>query len=307
MNLFYFAAIDLNKSGAASRHTLEICNHLAQLGHRIWLFVPYFSSPTSELLHPNIQVIPILVFRISKQLVASALFYLILPLVAWRYFIKLHPQVVYTRASFLDFIAIGPLSLFFSFDYVAELNGIRSLETTGSIMKRRLIALLERLSMRLCDKAIGVTPELRQWAIKTGNLQLEQTAAIGNGVPIDLFHPEPALESKQALNLDPDKQYLNFTGSLKPWHGVHHLLEALPTILAQFPTEVCLLIVGDGPERKRLMYLAQQIGISHAVKWVGTVANQDVPLYINASEICLAPINYDRNINTRKWALMISG
>ena len=297
MNLFYFAALELGQSDAANRHTLEMCHHLAQRGHQILLFVPFKrSSPTT--LHPNIQIIPVPVLYSRKMLLTTLSFYLALPWSSWRHFVHLRPEIVYTRAGFLDCIAIAPLRLFFKFTYVAELNGIRSLETEGNVMKRRLVAWLERLSIRLCDKAIGVTPELCQWAIETGRLRPEQTAAIGNGVPVKLFHPMPSAEAQHILGLDLNVRYLNFTGSLKPWHGTQTLIQALPDILIEFPTGVRLLIVGDGPEKERLMKLAQQLGVHHVIDWIGQVSIQKVPFYINASEICLALFTLERNIQT---------
>ncbi len=298
MNFFYFSGVDLEQSDAASRHTLEICNNLAQRGHHILLFVPHNHPPVVKSLHSSIQLVPVPVRYGHIPLLISILFYLALPWTSWRYFRQIKPEIVYTRASFLDFIAIAPLQLFFKFSYVAEINGIRSMETSNNTAKRWVIAWFERLSMRLCDKAIGVTPELCQWAINQGRLQAKQVIAIGNGVPTELFYPIPAEQIKKLLNLDLNKRYLNFTSSLKAWHGTRLLIKALPVILAEFPDDVCLLIVGDGPERQSLTDLAHQIGVNEAIHWVGSVSIEEVPQYINASELCLAPFVLERNVKT---------
>lgn len=297
MKLFYLAAIELGRPDAANRHTIEMCNHLAQRGHQIFLFVPFKRSPLTTL-HPNIQIIPVPVFYCRKQLITSLSFYLSLFWSFGRHFIRLRPQVVYTRASYLDVITIAPLRLFFKFTYVAEVNGTRSLETKGNVVKRHLVARLERLSMVLADKAIGVTPALRQWAIVIGKLKSEQTVTIGNGVNVEQFYPIQSSQARSVLGLDKNVRYLTFTCSLKPWHGTRFLIEALSDILSEFPSGVRLLIVGDGPEKLRMIKLARRLGVNHAIDWIGQVSSNKVPLYINAGEICLAPFSLERNAQT---------
>lgn len=295
--MFYFAALELGRYDAANRHTLEVCQHLAQRGHHILLFAPFRRSP-STTLDPKIQIIPVPVHYGPKQLLTSLTYYLALPWVAWRFFLRLRPKIVYCRASFLDFIAISVLRIFFGFTCVAELNGIRSLETTGNLAKRYLIAWMERISIGFYDKAIAVTPGLREWVFRAGKLLPEQTATIGNGVNVELFHPIPSLHAKQLLGLDLNLRYLTFTSSLKPWHGNQILIEAMLTILREFPSGIRLLIVGDGPEKLRMVELARRLGVNHAIEWIGRVSINKVPLYINAGEICLAPFTVERNVQT---------
>jgi glycosyltransferase involved in cell wall biosynthesis len=297
MMIFYFAALELGKPDAANRHTIEVCQHLAQCGHQILLFAPFKRSPKTTL-DPRIQIIPVPVYYCQKQLIISLSYYFFLPWVAWRYFVRLHPKVVYCRSSFLDFIAVSVLRIFFRFTYVAEINGIRSLETTESYTKRYLISWMERISIGLCDKAIAVTPELREWVLKIGKMRVEQTETIGNGVSVELFHPIPSLQAKQLLGLDLNMRYLTFTSSLKPWHDNQILIEALSKILSEFPSGIRLLIVGDGPEKMRLVELARRLGVNHAIDWIGRVSINKVPLYINAGEICLAPFTVERNVQT---------
>jgi len=297
MELFYLAAIELGRPDAANRHTIEMCNHLAQRGHQIFLFVPFKRSPLTTL-HPNIQIIPVPVFYCGKQLITSVSFYIALFWFFWRHFIRLRPQVVYTRASYLDAITIAPLRLFFKFTYIAEVNGIRSLETKENIVKRRLVARMERLSMVLANRAICVTPALRQWAIEVGKLKPEHTITIGNGVNVKQFYPITSSKACPILGMDTNMRYLTFTCSLKPWHGTRFLIKALPGILSEFPNGIRLIIVGDGPEKAIMVKLSQQLGVNHAIDWIGQVSINKVPLYINAGEICIAPFSLGRNTKT---------
>lgn len=50
-----------------------------------------------------------------------------------------------------------------------------------------------------------------------------------------------------------------------------------------------LLIVGDGPILEELRAVAAEAGVSSCVIFTGGVAYEDVPRYINASDVCAAP------------------
>ena len=304
MRIFYFASVQLGRADAANRHVHGVCNHLAERGHQISLFVPFRRSP-STALHPGVRIITVPALFSGGLFFTTLSFYLALPWWSFRHFLRLRPLVIYTRASFLDWIPIALLHLFFKFAYIAELNGIRSMETQGGVLKRCLIAWQERLSLRLCHGVIGVTHERCQWAVETGKLRPKQTAIIGNGVSTDLFRPMPSADAGRILGLEPNIQYLNFTGSLKSWHDTKTLIQALPTILAKLLLDVRLLIVGDGPEKIPLMKLARQLDVDCAINWIGLVPIHRVPLYINASEVCLAPFTLERNSRTGTSPLKI--
>jgi glycosyltransferase involved in cell wall biosynthesis len=62
------------------------------------------------------------------------------------------------------------------------------------------------------------------------------------------------------------------------------LLEAWCSVLAQVPDGL-LLVVGDGPARVKLEELTLQLGIDHAVRYLGAIYDEDrlAPLFLTAS------------------------
>ena len=297
MKLFYFSNIHLGRSDAGNRHTVEICNGLTKLEHSVRLFVPLVAERAKTTLDASILVTPVPNPIKKPQLLASLLFYILLPFRAFPLIRKEKPEIIYTRSNFLEILTILPLKLFFNFTYTAELNGIRSLETSHSQIKRTLTKILERLSLQLMDKVIAVTPEIGDWAIQTGKLHVNNVAIIGNGVNTNLFHPILINEAKIKLNLEININYLNFTSSLKAWHDTRTIFQALPKIVLKFPNTK-LLVAGDGPEKQQLMDLANELNVSTAIIWLGFVPVELVPIYINASVICLAPFSVERNLQT---------
>jgi glycosyltransferase involved in cell wall biosynthesis len=70
----------------------------------------------------------------------------------------------------------------------------------------------------------------------------------------------------------PRNRYCLYVGALESRKGVWLVLHAL----ARTPCDVRLRIVGDGPERKRLMDLARQLGIEARVEFLGHASRDAV-------------------------------
>jgi glycosyltransferase involved in cell wall biosynthesis len=91
------------------------------------------------------------------------------------------------------------------------------------------------------------------------------------GVDTDLFHPTPEL-------CDPTR--LIHAASLVGVKDQATLLRAV----ARLP-DVTLDIAGEGVERARLVMLAEQLGISHRVNFLGAVTHLEMPTYYRRSAL----------------------
>jgi phosphatidylinositol alpha-1,6-mannosyltransferase len=78
------------------------------------------------------------------------------------------------------------------------------------------------------------------------------------------------------------------------------LLRALPAILRSVP-DAALLIVGDGPDRKRLEAITDREGVRAAVRFSGPVAWADLPAYYDAGQVFAMPCR------TRRKGLDVEG
>jgi len=81
---------------------------------------------------------------------------------------------------------------------------------------------------------------------------------------------------------------IGFVGSLKPWHGLMHLVEAF-SILNQRAGNWRLLIVGDGPERQHLEENLEARGLRHLVTFSGAVNPDQVPRLLASMDVAVAP------------------
>src|SRR5262249_11985280 len=107
---------------------------------------------------------------------------------------------------------------------------------------------------------------------------------IANGVNPNRFSgkTEPALPTPEGVFT------VGFLGTLKAWHGLPVLIEAFDLLHARFP-DTRLLIVGDGPERQRLVADVESRGLSSVVLFAGAVAWDTVPAWLASMDVAVAP------------------
>lgn len=111
------------------------------------------------------------------------------------------------------------------------------------------------------------------------------------GVDLACFAPAPVSRAADVLTL-------GIVKSLAPKYGVDLLLHAFAGLLATDEVRACprvcrLLVVGDGPQRKELVALSQQLGIATHTEFIGAVAHADVPRWLNRMDIYAAPSTLD--------------
>jgi glycosyltransferase involved in cell wall biosynthesis len=144
------------------------------------------------------------------------------------------------------------------------------------------------------DKIIAVTPGIKANLEKIYNIPGGKIVVVSNGANTSLFKPLNQETCKKELGLDAEISYVSFVGNFAPWQGVEYLIKAAPLILPQFP-KCRFLIVGDGIMKNELIKLAKELGVEDKFIFTGVVAYFRVPLYINASDACVAPFIFARN------------
>lgn len=131
-----------------------------------------------------------------------------------------------------------------------------------------------RTQLAAADVVACVSEPVAQWVRERmpegAHAQLVVTP---NGVNTDRIQPVEAASEPVVV----------FAGTLKPWHGMEHLVDA--AALAR--REWRLRVVGDGPQRESLQARAAEAGV--AVDWVGAVAPDEVPRHLAGAMVAVAP------------------
>ena len=179
------------------------------------------------------------------------------------------PDVVYERYALTAFAGAW-LARDIGVPFVLEVNAPLASEEQG-FRNLRLGALaygIERMLLRRADRVIVVSRALHEWVVSHG-VPAERVLVLPNaGVAGWSVSESDARAVRAREGLDDDAFVVGFCGSLKPWHGVTHLLEAAARA-AETIHNLRVLIVGDGPERQALERRAAALGVSYRTRFVG--------------------------------------
>jgi phosphatidylinositol alpha-1,6-mannosyltransferase len=111
---------------------------------------------------------------------------------------------------------------------------------------------------------------------------------IAPGIDTEHFAPQAsAQELRASLGLG-DKKVIVSVGRLVHRKGQDSLIAALPEILQSHP-EAHILMVGEGPYRKRLEKLVKDLKLEGAITFIGRIQHTDLPRYICAGDIFAMP------------------
>ncbi|MFQ5449625.1 MAG: glycosyltransferase family 4 protein [Nitrospinaceae bacterium] len=284
MRLFYFARIDLGIENAGSRHVLEFCRQFAAMGHSVTLFVPDLGKRKSAEGFSVIYV-PVL---FPKPALTFFTFYFSLFFHFLYYYFKIRPEIVYTRHQQMEWIVTW-LRLIFSYVYVVEINGLSRVEWKIHSKPEwafRVIYAMEWLVFHLADKLVSVSAPIRDILCEDYGLKRDRFLVASNGANAEVFRPMDPKECRKRLHLDEEGKYLVFIGSFQKWHGLHQVILAIPELTKNIPG-IHLLIVGDGPERAAIENLISRYNVKDYVTLYGEKPFEELPFYINASDICL--------------------
>ncbi|WP_330986130.1 MULTISPECIES: glycosyltransferase family 4 protein [Enterobacterales] len=136
-----------------------------------------------------------------------------------------------------------------------------------------------RQVLKNADTLIAVSPGVKSW-LETLPETANKTHVVANGVDPTRF-PIPMPSTRQHA-------VIGFLGSLKPWHGIHTLIEAFD-LLHQRGRPVRLSVVGDGPEYPLIHQQLAQRGLLPFCHFSGAVENARVPDLLAQMDIAVAP------------------
>ena len=143
-----------------------------------------------------------------------------------------------------------------------------------------LLHKFERLQWRAADR-IWVNSHELESIIGKDLETTERITCIPHGIKLDEFKPAPRRPDDETVTVV-------FVGSFYHWHGAEQLIDAFAIAREQVPN-LRLCLIGDGLTRPASEAKARQLGVSDAVEFTGWIARDQVPDYLAASDIGVAP------------------
>ena len=158
---------------------------------------------------------------------------------------------------------------------------------------------LDRWTDRLVSLHVCVSEGVRQFAITHGGLRAEKLRVIPNGVDAERFASASPVDLSQ-FGIPAGAWTLVTVGRLTVQKGHDELLGAVAPLLIEDP-QMHLLIVGEGPERETLDWLADSFGVSGQLHLPGFQA--DIPGILKSCQAFVLPSRWEGMPNALLEAL----
>ena len=287
--LFMIADTPLDSKDAQSTHVIEIFNNLTEYIN-VYLFIPRPKRKMMVSKSKNIITVPI---PLQIKVLSDIIYQILLFFYLFYYSLKLSPNIIYVRFSEFS-IAPVFISKILNIPLIIEVNGLIVDEIKVRNKQQKLyiniyikiVKIVEKFNYIFAQKIITVTSGIRDYIRKSYQIPNEKLIVINNGANINLLKPININKVRKRLKMDFNTNYVCFVGSLVPWQGVEYLTLSAPLILKEFPNTK-FLIVGDGRMKEKLIELVEKMKVSDKFIFTGAVPYEKVPLYINASDICV--------------------
>lgn len=282
--------------GAEGIHIGEMINAFESLGHQVMLVCPWTAKKTQGL---NRQQAVVKAKGISwagklwlKQFAEILYNAVSFFRVGWAC-IVFRPDFIYERYS--AYHCGGVLaSCLLGRPLVLEVNATYSGKFGSRFPIHFPIALrfFERKALRNATLVVVVSQALKECVVQQG-VDPDRILVLPNAInekkcAIAIEKPPSSLEDlRKKVGLQSDF-IVGFVGSLRKWHGIDFLIEAIPSILRQCPT--CqFLIIGSGEMEEELKSFVRKEGLQSEVKMHPGIEHDSVFEYLRLMTIGLMP------------------
>jgi glycosyltransferase involved in cell wall biosynthesis len=203
----------------------------------------------------------------------------------------------------------------FRLKYFFEVNDdpYRQLHHTGFRLlfrlKSKIAIKIDELNLRGCDKAFIITDEIRDKILgKNPRLNYEKLITLNSGANTKLLKPLNKYECCRKIGIDPCKNYVGFLGTIFNHSGLNVLISCAKQILCKV-SDAEFLIFGDGPQKASLIEKAKRSGLDKKLKFFGQIDYPDIPVFLGATDICVAPFlaTCDTNSSTKIFDYLSCG
>lgn len=159
-------------------------------------------------------------------------------------------------------------------------------------LRDRLFMLIYAYILRRCDLVIfGSEAQRRLW-LRKYRLSPQKCTLVYNGVDAEYFteslqSSESTASLRASLGVDEDTIVIGCVAHLRPEKSHEDLLAAMKCLAEPSNPKAVLLLVGDGPEDRKLRVYAEDNGLSERVRFCGRAS--DVRPYLELFDIFVLP------------------
>jgi len=287
LRILYAGTVDLAAHRGDTLRFLHLANALCNLGHR--MDIVGLNEP-AHAIHPAASI-----FSLPRSMVKGSTLINDIRLI-WKLFLltaQSHYDVFYQCGIPLANRMMHARKI----PAILEINGSRldELHLRGfSPFRLKVHQLRETETLKFASHYICITEGIRDKVVDQYQVKRWRCTVIPNAADTGLFHPLPQGQCQELLHLPSGKFHLGFVGVFQPWIDFKTLFEAV-SILRNQGIPVYLSLVGDGSIEPQLRQMSQSLGLCDIVRFAGKQLHQNIPQWINAFDVCVAPFVKSRN------------
>jgi glycogen(starch) synthase len=160
-----------------------------------------------------------------------------------------------------------------------------------------VVSHLEGAMAQNSDRIITVSYAMQQDLIKHGWTQ-SKISVVWNGVDPERYNPrkceqEEIEKIREQYKIPKDWNMLLFIGRLTWVKGVRNLLQAMPSVLKEYPNTK-LVILGKGEQQADIVETADRLGIKDKIVYrFDFIPEDERILYYAAADMCIFPSTYE--------------
>lgn len=148
--------------------------------------------------------------------------------------------------------------------------------------RRRLLDVLSRAA------AITTVSESNRATLEHFGVPSDRIQVVPNGFDPSAFYSEDRTVAREHLGLEGDHEIILYVGNLIPSKQVDRLIASFAK-LRRLRALSRLVIVGGGPEEKRLRRFVSELGLNGSVGFAGETGHTDVAQWMRASDLLCLP------------------
>jgi glycosyltransferase involved in cell wall biosynthesis len=257
---------------------------------------------TSTLGESNIRHVPLLPVRVPKYVmwILGSLFGVAKLLQASR---RREKMVLFASPYAIYSVIVArllkiPLIIHFKYDPTTQ--------PTISSLRRGILNVMINFALRRAEMVIVTTLALKKIAIYR-RVPEKKIFVSPNYVDEDVFSSN--IDGKwvrELLQVPQDEKLIIYMGRLSPEKGLDTLLDAISIVFNRYPSiKFKLLIIGNGPEKDRLMKKCKKLSIFRKVLFMNPIPHSKVPSFLAACDIVILPSYSEGNPKFLLEAMMM--
>lgn len=146
---------------------------------------------------------------------------------------------------------------------------------------RPSLLFVHRLIARKVDLFVSIAQHISEYASERMGLQEKKIVTIPNGIDVEKYSTNEVAADLSALKAS-GKLLIGCIAALRPQKDHETLIRSMSIVSSSIPTAL-LVLVGDGPCRKQLEALVQELGLDQNVHFAGYRPN--IPAMLKAFDV----------------------